>query len=658
IKSKLITIFSYSQMGGGKRKNPPNNRQQTIKSKPQQQQQQPSKTARVVTGEENGDIIGRPPANESAEVKELLKSVVDLRITSDSPATARSSKETHSHQCASSQKQFGEGSTEEQPTKTKEEIMAERKAKAAEAKARKAAAAAARKAISEDGSSSATNEPQTNEHNKKKHEAKEREKSNYEGKPKESKQKEFPRNEISEEKRTKPNGSDIVKSAISSKSSSARPAQPFKHVHFDMTPSEDNVAGQRRRHPSFTEVSTANVHASFLSFAARCEAKDVVGIDAVCVAFIHAFKEFLSDYVMNENRKMSHDLDQAIRPHFSYLTQNGSQPFPLALGNLIRQLKKEINRLPDDISELDGKNALSEWLDDFCSQNFDLALRAISSFCLSKMISAPYILTYSWCPVVERILLDAYEQKLCPRVCVLDSPVEPRGRQLVKMLCARNIECTYGMLSAIGYVMKECRLVLLGCSAILSNGCVVADRGASQVALVAAASNVPVLVVAQTLKFVDRVQTFDRSAREVSALIGERQETIPADLVTAVVTELRIVPPSSAPAVLKAKQLAIGLLRRLCKNSWKNTSCPSVLGRHLISVSSRAPPSTSCLSVLGRHLPPHVYQFSGATFHLMFVSSRAPPSTSCLSVLGRHLPPSSHLVPSRLLFIMEANGSR
>uniref|UniRef100_A0A0M3HGI7 Translation initiation factor eIF2B subunit delta n=1 Tax=Ascaris lumbricoides TaxID=6252 RepID=A0A0M3HGI7_ASCLU len=117
--------------------------------------------------------------------------------------------------------------------------------------------------------------------------------------------------------------------------------------------------------------------------------------------------------------------------------------------------------------------------------------------------------------------------------------------------------------SVIGSVVKclvdgICRLVLLGCSAILSNGCVVADRGASQVALVAAASNVPVLVVAQTLKFVDRVQTFDRSAREVSALIGERQETIPADLVTAVVTELRIVPPSSAPAVLKAKQLAIG----------------------------------------------------------------------------------------------------
>lgn len=48
-------------------------------------------------------------------------------------------------------------------------------------------------------------------------------------------------------------------------------------------------------------------------------------------------------------------------------------------------------------------------------------------------------------------------------------------------------------------------MVLLGCSAILSNGFAVAERGTSQVALVASASNIPVLVAAQTCKFVDRV---------------------------------------------------------------------------------------------------------------------------------------------------------
>lgn len=50
-------------------------------------------------------------------------------------------------------------------------------------------------------------------------------------------------------------------------------------------------------------------------------------------------------------------------------------------------------------------------------------------------------------------------------------------------------------------------MVLLGCSAILSNGFVVAERGTSQIALVASASNIPVLIAAQTCKFVDRASS-------------------------------------------------------------------------------------------------------------------------------------------------------
>ncbi|VDM42642.1 unnamed protein product [Toxocara canis] len=542
------------KMGGGKKKNTPNNRQgqqNTAGPKPQQLQQNemPKDTTK-----ENRDVTeDRPPGEVTAEMKELIKSVIDLKITNDVTQIAGSSQ-TGNASARSGHEKKGANTEEvaKQPSKSKEEVMAERKARAAEAKARKAAAAAAKKAAKEGV------QPQRNGRNENEERAPSHEKGSKGGKAKEPNPKGSLRKAASSEGAAKPNGNEAVKSAFSSGTSSSRPSQPFKRVHFDMTPSEGNGPNQRERHPSFTDVSTANVHPAFLNFAARCEAREVIGIDAVCVAFIHAFKEFLNEYKLSENRKMSHDLDQAIRPHFSYLTQNGTQPFPLALGNLIRQLKKEINQLPDGTSELDGKNELMEWLDDFCSQNFDLALRAISSFCLSKMESTNYVLTYSWCPVVERVLLDAYEQKLSLHVCVLDSPVEPRGRCLAKTLCSRNIACTYGMLNAIGYVIKQCRLVLLGCSAILSNGFVVADRGASQVALVAAAANVPVLVAAQTLKFVDRVQTFDRSVREVSALVGERQETIPADLVTAVVTELRIVPPSSAPAVLKAKQLAVG----------------------------------------------------------------------------------------------------
>ncbi|MCP9262999.1 Translation initiation factor eIF-2B subunit delta [Dirofilaria immitis] len=204
-----------------------------------------------------------------------------------------------------------------------------------------------------------------------------------------------------------------------------------------------------------------------------------------------------------------------------------------------------------------GQKHLYGWLDDFVQQNFELALQAISSFCLKKMKNMVFMLTYSWCPVVERIILDAHDDKLLFHVHVLDSPIERKGRQLVKTLCERKIKCSYGMLSSVGYLMKECHMVLLGCSAILSNGFVVAERGTSQVALVASALNIPVLIAAQTCKFVDRVQSFSHGIHEVNALMGEKKEVVAADLITALITELRILPPSSAPAVLKAKQLAV-----------------------------------------------------------------------------------------------------
>lgn len=53
------------------------------------------------------------------------------------------------------------------------------------------------------------------------------------------------------------------------------------------------------------------------------------------------------------------------------------------------------------------------------------------------------------------------------------------------------------------------------------------------------------------------MQSFSHGIHEVNTLMSERKEVVAADLITALVTELRILPPSSAPAVLKAKQLAV-----------------------------------------------------------------------------------------------------
>uniref|UniRef100_A0A1I7XLD5 Translation initiation factor eIF2B subunit delta n=1 Tax=Heterorhabditis bacteriophora TaxID=37862 RepID=A0A1I7XLD5_HETBA len=299
-----------------------------------------------------------------------------------------------------------------------------------------------------------------------------------------------------------------------------------REVQFDLCAntvklsSDESVRDTSEHLPMKTmETSSAtNIHPVFLDLAVRCDQELIFDLDVLCQEFISVFQLYLSDWVIRREREgleletAGHDLDLAIRPQLAHLTQDGRWPLPLALGNIVRQMKKEINK----IGKLDSHGNMQ-----------------------------------AECPVVNRIFLDSAAQGYSQMYTVIDSEMNGRGMQHVKSFLEKGIRCRYASLNSIGMAMKNCSMVLLGCSAVLSNGSVAAAKGSLQVALTAKAFNIPVLVASQTFKFVDKVQSYGRMA-----LLGKESiELVPADLVTAIVTDIRILPPSSAPAVLKAKAL-------------------------------------------------------------------------------------------------------
>lgn len=137
----------------------------------------------------------------------------------------------------------------------------------------------------------------------------------------------------------------------------------------------------------------------------------------------------------------------------------------------------------------------------------------------------------------------------------------------------------------IVHVIAQVTKVLLGAHALLANGYVMSRAGTAQVALMARAHNVPVLVCCETHKFSERVQTDAFVYNEIgrpddlvlrpavqstrlgaasvaSALANWRQlphltplnlcyDITPPELVTAVVTELAILPCTSVPVILR-----------------------------------------------------------------------------------------------------------
>ena len=80
------------------------------------------------------------------------------------------------------------------------------------------------------------------------------------------------------------------------------------------------------------------------------------------------------------------------------------------------------------------------------------------------------------------------------------------GKRLLSVLSAAGISCTYILLPALGSVISEVSLVLVGAHSIHANGAVYSRAGTALVAMMAKQHSVPVIVCCETYKYSDTIQ--------------------------------------------------------------------------------------------------------------------------------------------------------
>jgi translation initiation factor eIF-2B subunit delta len=222
-----------------------------------------------------------------------------------------------------------------------------------------------------------------------------------------------------------------------------------------------------------------------------------------------------------------------------------------------------------------------EKIDIYASEQIETAAIAISLKVREKISTGDVILTFGCSSLIKRILVDACrESSMKFRVIIVDSRPDHEGREMLKSLTMLGINCTYVLINAISFIMPEVTKVLLGAHALLANGYVMSRVGTAQIALVAKSYNVPVLVCCETHKFSERVQTDafvfnelgDPNALVINKNNGEKSEHLkdweniphltplnlryditPPELVTAVVTEVAILPCTSVQVILRVK---------------------------------------------------------------------------------------------------------
>nr|XP_057912620.1 translation initiation factor eIF-2B subunit delta [Doryrhamphus excisus] len=324
-------------------------------------------------------------------------------------------------------------------------------------------------------------------------------------------------------------------------------------------------------------IPSSVIHPAIVRLGLQYSQGIVAGSNARSVALLHAFQQVIRDYTTPPHEELSRDLVNKLKPYISFLNQ--CRPLSASMGNAIKYIKKEISNIPSNCKEDTAKYKLLSCIDSYINEKIVLAATAIAQFAIEKISDGDVILVYGCSSLVNHILCEAFDMGRKFRVIVVDSRPRLEGREALRRLVQKGIRCTYVLISVVSYILPEVSKVFLGAHALLANGYMMSRVGTSQIALVAKAFNVPVLVCCETYKFCDRVQTDSFVSNELDdpddlivtrkgktqlehwqevpslGLLNLVYDVTPPDFVDVVITELGMIPCTSVPVVLRVKNI-------------------------------------------------------------------------------------------------------
>ncbi|XP_046614921.1 translation initiation factor eIF-2B subunit delta [Neodiprion virginianus] len=336
----------------------------------------------------------------------------------------------------------------------------------------------------------------------------------------------------------------------------------------------------RERQSPLVNVPTLNssIHPALIRLGVQYANKIIVGSNARCVALLSAIKQLINDFERPPQVDFTRGLEASLQESAAYLHR--CRPIAVSMQNALKHLKWQMSQLSTTISDEDAKTKLQDAIDTYIREQIELAGKAISDTIKSKISNGDVILTYAFSSLIHNILVEAHKDRKQFRVIIVDGRPWLEGKEQMRRLVRHGIECSYVLINALSFIMPEVSKVFLGAHAILANGAVMSRAGTAQVALMAKAFNVPVLVACETHKSCERVQTDSFVYNEIGDadelayhwsnnakksvltnwktkksldLLNITFDVTPADLVSAVVTELAILPCTSIPVILRIK---------------------------------------------------------------------------------------------------------
>ncbi|XP_017474565.1 PREDICTED: translation initiation factor eIF-2B subunit delta-like [Rhagoletis zephyria] len=279
-----------------------------------------------------------------------------------------------------------------------------------------------------------------------------------------------------------------------------------------------------RRVLDLAELSTSSVPSIVIQVGYRINKDLIRGSTAKCIAMLMAFKTVVEAYKPIEKNDLKRDLQKILFTDcIRFLSK--CRPLSISMHNAVKHLKLVFSRIPAESKDDHVKSFI-------CN--------AIETFVEEEIIC-------SWKAIVDRSLEKIHDE---------------------------DTILTLGCSTIVKHVSK----VIFEAHSLLGNGYVMSHIGSSQVALVAKAYNVPVIVCCETYKFSEKVHTdcfvhnelgntksfFSSLGKQNTIDSSEIPENMnvldllydltPHEFISAVITEKGSLPCTSVPTILRVRE--------------------------------------------------------------------------------------------------------
>ncbi|XP_053662433.1 translation initiation factor eIF-2B subunit delta [Anopheles marshallii] len=328
-------------------------------------------------------------------------------------------------------------------------------------------------------------------------------------------------------------------------------------------------------------VNSPTLHPAVTKLGIQYAKGAVVGSKARCLALLKVLNQLIQDYETPAEKEFGRSFEEMLNVSANHLQR--CRPFSVSMTNALRHVKMYARQLDGKVSVSEQKECLLESIESYIRDQIEKAEEAICCSVQDKICDGDVILTYGCSSLIKHILEEAIRRKKTFRVIIVNARPRQEENAMLEELVQLGVKCMCVLINAVSYVMPEVTKVLLGAHALLANGSVMSRVGTAQIALVAKSYNVPVLVCCETHKFTERVQTDafvyneignpnelvlaprTRDLPEAKPMLADWEtitsltilnlhyDVTPPELVTAVVTEVAILPCTSVPVILRIK---------------------------------------------------------------------------------------------------------